>query len=629
LSGIVGIFNPDGRPVGRVALERMAKSVAHRGPDGAGIWLHGSVGLGHRTFHSTPESFQSEMPLADENGDFCLTLDGRIDNRDDVKKSLLAQGFRLRNDSDAEFVLRAYECWGEDCPAKLIGDFAFAIWDHRRQRLFCARDFIGIKPFYYFFDGRVFLFSSEPHSLLEFAEVPALVNEGMVGEYLTVNISNRDETLFEKIRRLPPAHSLAVESGKLSLRRYWDIDSARQIRYRTEAEYGEHFLSLFREAVKCRLRVHGGIAADLSGGLDSSSIVSVAQSLIQSGAVAEKGFEIYSQVFPGQEYDESDYIKAVVERWKIGSTLVLPGRLRADRFIEHARRYKDFPGYPNGSIVDPILDLAQQKACRVNLKGVGGDDVFTISQPHYSIAMRKFRFWKAWQDLRLAVEGQVVSPIPPARLYLRAALRRLFEKRLAAVGKPTDEPLPNWIEPEFARRIELADRLRQKASEQQFADADQECLYSVVFDSWILHNIEVEERASTFYGLEQRQPFRDRRIVEFCCAIPAEQREKNGLTRVALRTAMRGLLPEKVRRRRTKGSFNHLFGEALRAAGGAKLFRSLAIAKRGWVIGDKLQTMSLTTERWLNGDTDSPQHIWPLWIAYGIELWANSESAAL
>ena len=626
MSGIVGVFNLDGGAVDRRNLYQMSEAIAHRGRDGSGIWVNGSVGLGHRMFQTTPESMKETQPLANETGSVCLTLDGRIDNRNDLKSDLLARGFRLRSQADAEFVLRAYECWGEDCAAKLIGDFAFAIWDERHRRLFCARDFIGIKPFYYFSDGRSFLFSSEPQALFEFAEVPTLINEAMVGEYLAVNIASRDETLFAQIKRLPPAHSLTVESGKLSLRRYWDIDPAKQIRYRRDEDYGEHFLQLFREAVKCRLRVHGGIAADLSGGLDSSSIVSVAQSLIQAGEVAANGFEAFSRVFPGEDYDESEFVQAVVEKWKVASTLVPPSRMPTGRFAEHAQRYRDFPGYPNGGIVDPISDLARQKGCRVNLSGVGGDDVFTVSQQHFSVALRQGRFLKAWQDLRLAVEGQVVSSIPPARLYLRAAYRRLFANRRAAIDSPTGEALPEWINPAFARRIELADRLRQKSSALQFADADQESLYGVVFDSWILHNIEVDERAATFYGLEQRQPFRDRRIVEFCSAIPAEQRERNCWTRVALRTAMRGLLPESVRRRRTKASFDHLFGEAMNAFGGAEFFNSLAIADRGWASADKLQTMYQTTERWLNGDADSQHRVWPLWMAYGLELWASSEN---
>lgn len=577
-------------------------------------------------FHTTPESFLAKMPLSDETGSLCLTLDGRIDNRDELKSDLLSRGFWLRTDADAEFVLRAYECWGEDCAARLVGDFAFAIWDERRRRLFCARDFIGIKPFYYFYDQRVFLFSSELHSLFEFAETPRRPNEGMIGEYLAVNIRSRDETLFEGIKRLPPAHSVTVETGKLNLRRYWDVDPAKRIRYRRDEEYGEHFLRLFREAVKCRLRVHGGTAADLSGGLDSSSIVSVAQSLIQSGEVAEDGFETFSRVFPGEDYDESEYVRAVVEKWNVVSTLVLPQPMETNRFVEHARRYKDFPGYPNGSIVEPISDLARQKGCRVNLNGVGGDDVFTIAEQHYSVALRQGRFLKAWQDLRLAVEGMVVSPIPPARLYLRAAFRKLFGNRRATIEAQNGEAWPDWpdwINPVFARRIGLADRLRRKISEQQFADADQESLYDVLFDPWILHNLEVDERASAFYGLEQRQPFRDRRIVEFCCAVPAEQRERNCLTRIALRTAMRGLLPEKIRRRRTKGSFDHLFAEAMNAVGGQSRFSSLAIADRGWVVAGKLQTMYQATERRLGGDADSPYHIWPLWMTYGIELWTS------
>ena len=246
----------------------------------------------------------------------CLTLDGRVDNRDALRSAIEARRFPLRSDTDAELVLRAYQCWGEQCPQYIIGDFAFVVWDGRKQRLFCARDILGMKPFYFYTNARLFLWGSELRVLFEEPAVPREPNEGMVGEYLANRISSKEETLFRGIMRLPPAHSLIVRPNLLSKVRYWDLEPQRSIRYKTDQEYCEHFLAIFREAVRCRLRSNGGVGAALSGGVDSSSVVCMAQWLYQNSMVVNTSFETFSLVFPGQHCDESEYIQEVVEQWK-------------------------------------------------------------------------------------------------------------------------------------------------------------------------------------------------------------------------------------------------------------------------------------------------------------------------
>ena len=161
MSGIAVFYNLDGRPVDRMLFERLLSAIGHRGPDGIGCCIEGPIALGHAMLRTTPESLQEFQPLRDENAGLCLTLDGRVDNRDELTEALNAKGFQLRANTDAEIVLRAYECWGEESPRQIIGDFAFALWDERRRRLFCARDLEGIKPFFYYFDGRTFICGSE------------------------------------------------------------------------------------------------------------------------------------------------------------------------------------------------------------------------------------------------------------------------------------------------------------------------------------------------------------------------------------------------------------------------------------------------------------------------------------
>ena len=177
MSGIAGIFNLDGRPVDRELLGRMTDVIAYRGPDRGGIWSDGPVGLGHRMLCTTPESLRETQPLRDERADLCLVLDGRVDNRDELRGALLARGARPRDDTDAELVLRAYEVWGEECPKHIIGDFAFAVWDGRRRQLFCARDAIGVRPFFYHLNGQTFMFGTEVRQFFEDPTVRRRPNE--------------------------------------------------------------------------------------------------------------------------------------------------------------------------------------------------------------------------------------------------------------------------------------------------------------------------------------------------------------------------------------------------------------------------------------------------------------------
>ena len=221
MSGIAGIYNLDGRAVDPELLEQMTAAIAHRGPDGSGKWIHRNVGFSHQKLSTTPEALRETQPLYDDDLKLGLTFDGRIDNRAEIRELLEAAGARLRTDSDAEMVLTAYRCWGKACAAKILGDFALAVWDAGNRRLFCARDVLGIRPFYYYFDSRTFIFASELQQIFRLPLVPREPNEGMIGEYLVSAVNNKEETLTKGILRLPPAHLLIVEPGRIRKQDYW------------------------------------------------------------------------------------------------------------------------------------------------------------------------------------------------------------------------------------------------------------------------------------------------------------------------------------------------------------------------------------------------------------------------
>lgn len=610
-------------------IARMANRLAHRGPDGSAAWFNGPVGMVHLMLHTTPESLAENQPLSNSTETLCLTLDGRIDNRDDLWK-VLADRFQPDTPpSDAQLLLWAYERWGTACPERIIGDFAFAIWDRREQQLFCARDVLGTKPLFYAHHRRRFLWASEPRALFKDEDLRMTPHEGMVGEYLAAAITSSRDTLFQAIQRLPPAHCLTVRpdlpNSPIRIWQYWDIDPHRQIRYKRDEDYAAHFLDLFREAVRCSLRSHRPVRAELSGGLDSSSIVATACSLIHNGSVTSRGFETLSLTFPGKACDESSYILDMMHKWRLRGTLeVVPGSDPHD-YVAQVREDLDLPDYPNSMMSMSLLTKARAQGTVVVLNGAGGDEWLGGSYYHYADLLRSGRLFglvrRLWDDREaLSVVFPSCSVLrlglwPNLPQSLRLAVRRLLRR----------EGLPRWISPEFARRIGLLDRIEIEPGPRRCATFAQEDLYRTLWSGWQAQGNEAGDRALARCAIEQRAPFNDRRIIEFAFAIPEEQRWRHGKPKFLLRQAMKGLLPESVRNRTTKADFSHTFVQALRAQGGARLFESLQTERLGWINGEEIRRMyRRMDDHYQAGDQRYTSATWPLWMVHGIELWLRA-----
>ena len=618
MSGFVGLWNLDGQPVDRRLLERMTTSIAHRGPDGTGYWVNRSVGLGHRMLHTTPESLHETQPFLDESAGAALVFDGRIDNREELAAQLRGKGIVLRTDTDAELVLKAYECWGPDCPKRLLGDFAFVIWDGRNRQLFCARDPMGSKPFYYYRNHRIFLCASEIVSIIEHPAVGREVNEGMVGEYLASQITSHEDTLYRGVFRLPPAHSLSVKPDGLSKVRYWDIDLARTISYKHDRDYADHFRELFRESVRCRLRSHGPVGSYLSGGLDSSSIVGVAQSLYREGRAAGSSLETFSLVFPGLSCDESTYIEDVVQMWNIPSHSLTPNVQDGAVFAERVRQSQDFPGYPNGTMGNSLRALAQDKGFKVLFTGIGGDEWLTGSLYHAADLLRGLRVVTMLR--RIGLDTGNSDPRDIARAGLEFAIRPLLPVALRRVLKRVlkRDGVPSWINRDFARRIDLAERLQASAPQRRFISLAQADIYSGLQSGWWSHTAEIEECAVSRFGLEERHPLSDQRIVEFALAIPEGQRWRGDQPKFILRQAMSDLLPSSVRQRLTKAEFSPVLLQTFESLGGIHFFDSLQTSAMGWTNEKEVRRIYL---RSVCADPTLQESMWPMWMLAGVELW--------
>lgn len=624
MSGIAGILHLDDVPVDGRRLRRMTDAVAHRGPDGEGTWIQGSIGLGHRILRVTPQSRRESQPLADATGTLCIAFDGRIDNRDELAAALRANRALLRSDTDAELALHAYERWGEDCPAHILGDFAFAIWDGRARRLFCARDPLGMRPLCYRLEGRTFLLGSELHQLLG-SDESFRPNEGMVGEYLLGAPTSLEETLHTGILRLPAAHALIAGAGGVRKSRYWDIDPAREVRCRTDREYAECFSTIFDEAVRARLRSDGPVGVLLSGGLDSSSVLMTASRAASGAPDASPAIEAFSLTFPGRPWDETRYVEAAVGAARVRSHLFESRQDGLASYAAQARTYRDLPQYPNGAMTDGIKVLARERGVRILLTGFGGDEWLTGSLYHTADLLRRLRFVKAlrqlYADVRLprrftlakCARLAVAPLLPPA---LRRAIRRILGRT---------ETLPRWIDPDFAKRISLRDRLRAKPAAPSFRSFAQATMYAIARGGVQAHTDEIDERSTAAFGIEPRHPFNDRRLVEFALALPEDQRWRGGVTKYVLRQALGPALPAAIRTRADKAEFSGVYPEALEACGGERLFASLESAARGWIDGALLRDMYREMRSLhARGEPGYAAHLGPLWMVVAIELWLQA-----
>ncbi|HET8564164.1 MAG TPA: asparagine synthase-related protein, partial [Candidatus Binatia bacterium] len=277
VSGIAGIINLDSKPVDQQLLRRMTGFMAYRGPDAQEVWVDGNVGFGHTMLRTTQESHDEKQPCS-LDGKVWITADARIDDRPGLIQKLEAgQPGDLRSATDVELILHAYHEWGEDCIKHLLGDFAFAIWDGRTQRLFCARDHFGVKLFYYTYSGSCFVFSNTLNCLRLHPAVSDELNEQTIADFLLFYYNpNLATTAFTNIERLPPGHHLTCSQEALRIERYWSLPTdGHIIRYKRAGDYIDHFRELLSKAVGDRLRTDR-VAVWMSGGLDSTTLAATA-----------------------------------------------------------------------------------------------------------------------------------------------------------------------------------------------------------------------------------------------------------------------------------------------------------------------------------------------------------------
>nr|WP_253274156.1 lasso peptide isopeptide bond-forming cyclase [Myxosarcina sp. GI1] len=567
----MGIYNLDSNPVNTANLDKMLEILAHRGADRTGQWHEGAIGLGHRMLWHTPESLQEKLPLVSRNSNYVITADARIDNREELISALLLNRYLQETISDSEIILAAYKKWGKQCSEKLLGDFAFAIWDKSQQSIFCARDHFGVKPFYYYYlPKKAFIFASEIKGILCLPEVSSQLNETRVGDYLEAMFEDRSITFYQNIYRLAPSHCLTVSSHKFRLEKYYVLDAKYELHLSSEREYIAAFDDIFTRAVSCRLRGAFPVGSFLSGGLDSSSITSVASQILARQNTPLKTFSaIFDKI---TQCDERVYINEI-----LACNSVIPSYVRADQLsplgdIDRVLWHQDEPFYaPNLFIHWSLYKSAKQQGVRIILDGFLGDTTVSHGWPYLIELARKFRWITLLKEIQSATKRNGGSTQEWLKHYLwqyslkpwvSENLRQAWRKLKGyQIESPKLDPIVNS---DFARNIKLLDRIQAfSQNRSQIFWTAREYHHQDIISGANSFALEGINKAASAFGIEARFPFTDKRLVEFCLAIPPQEKFHNGWIRYLMRRALAKYLPPKVQWRTDKGNLYPNFHHGL------------------------------------------------------------------
>jgi asparagine synthase (glutamine-hydrolysing) len=596
-------------------VARMMAAAPHRGPDGAGTWSDGAVALGHQMLRATSRN-DPPQPVVDRSIARAITFDGRLDNRDQLLHELSGHD-RLSGD-DASLVLSAYDAWGPACASRLLGDFAFALWDSRTRSVFCARDVMGVKPLYYCLVPQAFAVASELRQVLASGIVHPEPNEAMVAEYLSASIQSHTETLYRGVMRLPAAHTMTVSETGVAVQRYWRLDPSNDVVCCSDDEYAERFAEVFGSAGSSRRR-GGPSAFFLSGGLDSSSVVVTAA---QNG----DAIDTFSMVFPGfPALDETRYIDDVIASCgAVPHVVALPTAGPTVTRTNIARR-GDVADLPCDAIGETLLDAMRARGMRVVLSGHGGDHAFAGSIYHYADLLRDRDYVgfarQLWADARTPDNGwSLWDPLLcGVRPLLAPGLRRALRPFARRVGLVPGGP--DWIEPSLAARVSLADRLRPPAIDVEPASFGRRTALENYASGWFYLVNEMIDCRAAEYGLDERHPFLDRRVVEFAVGIPEAQRWRGRETKYVVRRAIDSL-PPSVRSRVDKADFTPCVVDAFAALGGVSALRQLRIADEGWVSQARVDRLCAGARRMQErGDNALSGMLLNLWMIACVETW--------
>ena len=557
-------------------------------------------------------------------GEIRLAADLRLDGRGELLRLLAAAepGPSL-DDPDAELLLHVYRRLGVDGFSRLLGDVSCVLWDGESRTLFAYRSPFGAKPLCYAWVGDRLYVASEIRQLLRHPAVPARLDEVALADYLMDDSRDEESTLFADVRRLPPGSLLVARGGDFEIRPVWRPELEPRISFPRQEDYAVAFLEIFRQAVADRLRSSAStVGLFMSGGLDSCSVAAVAQSLLEEEGAGRR-ITAFTYVFGSlPSCDEGDYSGAMARELGIDvrSVDAEASWLFQDKQIYQPVLDDPFQGWE--ATDGQVFRHLQEAGANVALTGLGGDNVVMGNTRVFLSLALQGRLGESLRSLRQYV---VERGIPLHRAFYRYLLAPLLPRSVdrglrSLAGRSLAPEIPPWIRPSFARRTGLAERLVRRSVSRRFRDPARQTGYDLLaaLDS-VGRACAWHSRAGSLFGVEVRHPFLDRRLADFVLSIPPEVLFRGGERKVLLRGAMRGLLPETVRRRQDKTTFADYLDRSLQEKAKGRLTAMLQdsiLAQIGVVDGDGLRQ---AYERYCRGE--HPQMRSHLWYVATMEAW--------
>jgi asparagine synthase (glutamine-hydrolysing) len=554
MCGICGVLNLNSKPVSAQVVEKMAETIRHRGPDQNGVYTDGKVGLGHRRLSIIDVACgRQPMPNADES--LWISFNGEIFNYVELREDLERRGHRFRTQSDTEVILHLYEEEGEECVQHFNGQWAFAIWDKKKDKLFLSRDRLGVRPLFYTLNYGTFIFGSEIKAIFACPEVRRELDLIGLDQIFTFWCSRAPRTIFKDIFELPPGHSLVVQGGRIHTWPYWQLDYPDQYEKLPEEAWAERLLELLMDATRIRLRSDVPVGAYLSGGLDSTVVTAIIR------RHSEARLKTFSVVFEDPEFDERRYQREAVDFLRTEHHEVrITGEDIARVFpkvIWHAEKpvLRSAP-----APLFLLSSLVRNQGYKVVLSGEGADEILGGYDIFKEAKIRRFWGRRPESRLRPLLLKRLYPYLGNLRFQSQSYLNAFFHVEAGDLSNPLFSHLPRW---ELTSRIkgffseDLRTELRDYSALEElgsslpaaFASWDdftksQYLEASCLFPGYILSS--QGDRMGMAHSVEGRFPFLDHRVVELAMQIPPQLKMKVLSEKHILKRATTELVPAAV-----------------------------------------------------------------------------------
>ena len=626
MCGIAGIVDLKGRDIDRDTLKRMASILTHRGPDDEGIMISRgkayNAGLVHRRLSIIDLSDNAREPISNENGTIWLVYNGEIYNFQALRDMLVKKGHTFKSRTDAEVLIHLYEEFGEDCLFYLRGMFAFCIWDEKNDTVFLARDRVGKKPLTYFYDGNVFVFASELKAVLEDKRVPKELDFTSVADFFTYGYVPSPKTIFKKIHKIPPAHTLRLDKNGIRLKRYWEPNYNDKIYLRKDSDYEEEIARLFNEAVRLRLVSDVPLGVFLSGGIDSSAVLAfMAKNLTYPIKSFSIGFEESS-------YNELKFARSMAKKYNTDHKEFIV-KMDAVNILPKLVWHYNEPFADSSAIPTYYVSKMTRECVKVALCGDGGDEAFGGYNRYIA-----FRYLMGNSRLRNALSGDVLkllrifNPfIGGAKSYKYAV--RFFESMLFSENISDRYlyimgmfPDLNIFTAKFFENLSgynSAGYFRAKFNGLGMEDKNESCM-KLDFLTYLPEDLTVKaDIAAMANSLEVRSPFLDHKLLEFALRIPFDKKIRFTKTKVILKNYLKrnNLLTKDILGRKKQGfavPIGEWFKKELKKYLEDMLSESVFI-KNGFL--DRRSIDVLIKEH----NSGAKDHAHRLWSILNFELW--------